>query len=79
MKTVTTHQAKTHLSRLIKEVQAGETILILNGKTPVARLTGTGTPGAVRPKVGMCTSEPVRCAEDAFLPLADDALEEWGL
>jgi antitoxin (DNA-binding transcriptional repressor) of toxin-antitoxin stability system len=30
MKAVTTHQAKTHLSRLLKEVQTGETIVILS-------------------------------------------------
>ncbi|MGJ3232539.1 MAG: type II toxin-antitoxin system Phd/YefM family antitoxin [Oceanicaulis sp.] len=38
MKTVTVHEAKTHLSRLLKEVEAGETIIICRGKTPVARL-----------------------------------------
>lgn len=39
MKTATTHQAKTHLSRLLKEVQTGETIVILSGNVPVAQLT----------------------------------------
>jgi prevent-host-death family protein len=39
MKTVTVHEAKTHLSRLLKEVEAGETIIISRGKTQIARLT----------------------------------------
>ncbi len=39
MKTASVHQTKTHLSRMLKEVQAGETIIILNGTKPVARLT----------------------------------------
>ena len=35
----TIHAAKTHLSRLIARAAAGEEIIILHGKTPVARLT----------------------------------------
>ena len=38
MKTVTTHEAKTHLSRLLREVQAGEEVVIARGNTPLARL-----------------------------------------
>ena len=79
MKTATTHQAKTHLSRLLKDVQGGETIIILNGSVPVAKLTGVEPSGVARPKVGMLTSGPVHYAEDAFQPLTDEELEEWGL
>lgn len=35
---VTMHEAKTHLSRLIRRVQAGEEIVIRRGKEPVAML-----------------------------------------
>jgi len=35
---VTIHEAKTHLSRLLKAVEEGETILIKRGSLPVARL-----------------------------------------
>lgn len=38
MTTVTIHEAKTHLSRLIKLVQAGEEIIVARGKEPVAKL-----------------------------------------
>ena len=38
MTTVTVHAAKTHLSRLIQRAAAGEEIVIVRGKTPVARL-----------------------------------------
>ncbi|MEQ8404154.1 MAG: type II toxin-antitoxin system Phd/YefM family antitoxin [Oceanicaulis sp.] len=44
MKTVTVHEAKTHLSRLLREVEAGETIVICRGKTEVARLEAVGEP-----------------------------------
>jgi prevent-host-death family protein len=38
MTTVTVHAAKRHLSRLIQRAAAGEEIVIVRGKTPVARL-----------------------------------------
>ena len=79
MKTVTTHQAKTHLSRLLKEVQAGETITILSGSVPAAKLTAVQPAEAVRPPVGTVTSGRVRYDDDAFRPLTDEELKAWGL
>lgn len=38
MQRVTIHNAKTHLSRLIKAALAGEDIVIARGNTPVVRL-----------------------------------------
>lgn len=38
MRKVTVHQAKTHLSRLLREVEAGEEIIICRGDVEVARL-----------------------------------------
>ncbi len=38
MKQVNTHEAKTHLSRLLRRVAAGEEITIANRGVPVARL-----------------------------------------
>lgn len=38
MKTVTVHQAKTHLSRLLREAMAGEEIVVARGATPLVRL-----------------------------------------
>ncbi len=35
---VTIHEAKTHLSRLLQKVSAGEEVIIAKGKTPVAIL-----------------------------------------
>ncbi|HNU12080.1 MAG TPA: type II toxin-antitoxin system prevent-host-death family antitoxin [Rubrivivax sp.] len=39
MKTVNVHEAKTHLSRLLEEVEAGQEVVIARGGRPVARLT----------------------------------------
>ena len=79
MKTVTTHQAKTHLSRLLREVQAGDSVVILSGSTPMAQLVAVRSENASRPPVGTLTSSEVRHADDAFRPLTDDELKAWGL
>ena len=79
MKTVTTHQAKTLLSRLLKDVQAGETVIILSGSVPVAELRATQTPQSKRPKVGTVTSDAVKYDDDAFRPSIDEELKGWGL
>ena len=38
MKTVNIHEAKTHLSRLVERVEAGEEIIIAKAGRPAARL-----------------------------------------
>ena len=45
---VTIHEAKTHLSRLIVRVEAGEEIVVRRGKVPVARLVKYEPPRRVR-------------------------------
>ena len=79
MKTATIDQAKTHFSQMVKEVQGGETIVIVNGATPVAKLTAVERRSNQRPKVGTRTSPPVRYTADAFAPLTGVELKEWGL
>jgi prevent-host-death family protein len=55
MKTINIHQAKTHLSRLVERVQAGEEIVIAKAGRPAARLVpieGAGKPvkiGGLKP------------------------------
>ena len=79
MKTTTIHNAKTHLSRILREVQAGESVVILNGRTPVAKLMPVESQLETRPSAGTRTSEPVRYVDAAFEPLEGTELEEWGL
>lgn len=47
-KIVTIHQAKTHLSRLIAEVEAGGEVVLARGKTPVARIVPLNPPAPKR-------------------------------
>ena len=44
MKTVNVHEAKTHLSRLLKRVAAGEDVVIAKSGRPVARLVPVAPP-----------------------------------
>lgn len=79
MKTTAIHHAKTCLSRILREVRAGESVVILHDGAPIAKLTPIGPLEAKRPPVGTRTSEPVRYDDDAFSPLEGKGLEEWGL
>ena len=55
--TVNVHEAKTHLSRLLEAVEAGEDVVIARAGKPVARLvpasvrTQPRTPGSWRSRV----------------------------
>lgn len=77
MATVTIHQAKTHLSRLIARVERGEEIVIARGHEPVAKLSPINRikpqrkPGAMK---GKWPSLP-----DAFFfePLPVQELKQW--
>lgn len=46
--TVNTHEAKTHLSRLLKRVEAGEEVVIARGGKPIARLVPYTQPRPAR-------------------------------
>ena len=48
MEQVNIHDAKTHLSRLVERVEAGEEIVIARGGRPVARLVPLRTRTAPR-------------------------------
>ncbi len=45
---ITVHEAKTHLSRLLVQVQAGEEIILARGKEPIAKLVPLKTRKAKR-------------------------------
>jgi prevent-host-death family protein len=79
MYSVTTHEAKTHLSSLLKRVEQGEEIEVRRGDQPIARLVPVDAAKAkTRPKVGTITSSPIQYSEDAFAPLTDEEMDRWG-
>jgi prevent-host-death family protein len=67
MKAVNIHEAKTHLSRLLKRVGRGEEIVISKAGTPVARLVPLASPPAPRTLGGF--EGQVRIAADFDAPL----------
>jgi len=79
MKSVTVHQAKTHLSRLLAEVRSGEEVLVCRGREPVARLVPVAAGQPPRPRVGELSSAAVHCSTDCWNPLGEDESRDWGL
>lgn len=74
MPTVNVHQAKTQLSRLLAQVEAGEDVVIARRGEPVARLVrckpqGKRRFGSMKGKIFV---------DDSILdPLPDDELAAW--
>ncbi len=81
MKTISTHEAKTHLSRYLAAVEeTGEEFIIARGKRAVARLVPLEAPKRpARPRVGEMVTEPFTVPDEAFKPLSEGELAEWGL
>jgi antitoxin (DNA-binding transcriptional repressor) of toxin-antitoxin stability system len=77
--TVTIHQAKTHLSRLLHQVELGEEITVCRGKQPVAKIIPSTSIRPSRPRVGQPTSPRFQVQDDAFAPLTSDEIKDWGI
>jgi prevent-host-death family protein len=52
MTTVSVHEAKTHLSRLIEKVLAGEEVIVERNKQPVIKLVPAVPPKAKGSRIG---------------------------
>ena len=74
MVTVNVHEAKTHLSRLLARVEAGEDVVIARGGKPVARLVqfqkrGKRQFGSMKGRIEL---------DDSFFdPLPEEELALW--
>lgn len=80
METITTHEAKTHLSRYLAEVEGGKEFIIARGKTPIAKLVPLSlAEQRPRPKVGEHLGPVIEIPDSAFAPLTDEELKEWEL
>lgn len=75
MSTVSVHEAKTNLSRLIVEALEGEDVVIARGKTPVVRLT----PVEPRRERKFGALKDIIHVDARFDdPLPDEELAAWG-
>ena len=68
MATITVHEAKTHLSKLLQRVEAGEEIVIARGSVPIARLVPIARDD--RPRLGTWAGA-IELAEDFDAPLPE--------
>ncbi|MDX2145223.1 MAG: type II toxin-antitoxin system Phd/YefM family antitoxin [Rhodospirillaceae bacterium] len=76
MKTVNTHYAKTHLSRLLAEASAGEEIFIAKSGAPIAKLV----PLSAAEKRGLGLANRMGLTIDMthfFDPLPEEELRLW--
>jgi prevent-host-death family protein len=73
----TVHQAKTHLSRLLQEVEEGKEVIIARGDKPVARLVAAEPAQKPKRVFGRLAGQGWE-APDAWDPMTDDELREWG-
>jgi prevent-host-death family protein len=76
---ITIHAAKTHLSKLIERVEAGEEIVIARGKKPVARLVPMTVPAHVLRARTFGALKGKFALPDSFFfdPLPDAELKTW--
>ncbi|MCA9972961.1 MAG: type II toxin-antitoxin system Phd/YefM family antitoxin [Anaerolineales bacterium] len=70
MTQVTIHEAKTHLSRLIRQVLAGEEVIIARGKEPLVKLVALPEARSKR-QIGGAKDVVLFMAEDFDAPLDD--------
>ena len=75
MQSVTDHEAKTHLSRLLARVREGEEIIIAKGKHPQAKLVPIKEPIKLPRQAGTLGPISDEEAEEAVRPLPK---EYWG-
>ena len=73
----TVHQAKTHFSRLLKEAEAGQEVIVMRGDKPVAKLVAIEPAVPKAPRLGgfefLPTPDP-----SVFDPLSDKQMIEYG-
>ena len=72
MKSVNVHEAKTHLSRLLARVAAGEQVVISKAGRPVARLVPID--GASRARIPGVDRGKIMIADDFDAPLPAEFL-----
>lgn len=74
MITVNVQEAKTHLSRLLARVEAGEDVIIARNGKPVARLNGVRQLG--KPQFGSWKGR-ISIDDSFFDPLPEEELAAW--
>ena len=74
MRVVNVHHAKTHLSRLLREVADGDPFIIARAGKPVAKVTAVDSPGAPKSRIGFIKGE--MAIPDDFDRMAAEEIEK---
>ena len=74
MPVVNVHQAKTHLSRLLAQVEAGEEVVIARNGKPVARMVRVQKQG--KRQFGSMKGR-IKLDDSFFDPLPEEELAAW--
>ena len=69
---VTMHEAKTNLSKLVKESLEGEEVVIARGSKPLVKLVPV-TPSSKQRRLGGCPGLILQIDDDFDAPLGDFA------
>jgi prevent-host-death family protein len=77
LRVVNVHQAKTHLSRLIDDAHAGETILLAKAGKPWARLMPLASPPPQRIPGRLRSKGPLSNPNTLLEPMTADELADW--
>jgi prevent-host-death family protein len=75
--TVNVHEAKTHLSKLLRKVQGGEEVVLAKSGKPIAKLVPFGSPSARR--VPGHAKGTVRILDNFDDPLPEEFVRAFGL
>jgi prevent-host-death family protein len=78
MATYTVHQAKTHFSRLLKEAEAGQEVIVMRGDMPVAKIVPIKAISS-RKQLAGAYAKSAHFDDDAFDPMTDEELIQCGL
>jgi len=74
----TVHEAKTHFSRLLKEAEAGQEVIVMRGSKPVAKVVPINEAPAHKRKLAGLYRGRVTFDDKALDPLTDAELAELG-
>jgi antitoxin (DNA-binding transcriptional repressor) of toxin-antitoxin stability system len=77
MRVVNVHQSKTHLSRLIDDAHAAETIVLAKAGKPWARLMPLAPPAPQRIPGRLRSQGPLSNPDALLDPMAADELASW--
>jgi prevent-host-death family protein len=74
----TVHQAKTHLSRLLKEAEAGQEVVVMRGSKPVAKIVAINEAPLTKRKISGLFEGMMEYDDKVFDPMTDEELVEYG-